>query len=755
MFAKIIVDIANSNVDRLFTYSIPNELDVRPGHRVLVPFGRGNKPTEGFVIEVCPEYETDFPVKPLIRTMEPYTCLLEDQLELAKWIQKAYHCTLCDALRLMIPAQLRGSRVKEKTVRTVRIAEGLDAEAFRASLLKKDGCPRSPKQLEVFDLLVKTGAPMEVSDLSAYIPNAAAAVSALIKKGCLTEEGFVTFRDPFGNKVERDIPPELTKAQKSAVEAISEGDEGSVFLLHGVTGSGKTEVYLNAISRVLEEGGGAIVLVPEISLTPQTTDRFRRRFGDTVAVMHSHLGVGERYDEWRRLRLGKARVVVGARSAVFAPVENLKLIVIDEEHEPSYRSESKPEYSADETAIRRVRLSHGKLVLGSATPQLISYLRAKQGAYKLLSLPERINGIPMPNVEIVDMRREFASGNNGIFSRSLSEKLKQTIENGDQAILFRNRRGYSHHGECRACGFVFTCPHCDVAMTYHKFDDSLRCHYCGYSVRVPQKCPSCGSRYIKYTGIGTQQVEEQLKELIPGVRCLRMDTDTTGGKTSHRDILDEFTAGNADVLIGTQMVAKGLDIPNVTLVGVVFADSSLFHSDFRSGERTFQLLTQVAGRAGRAMREGSDSQGRVVIQTNAPEHRAVRLAAVHDYKSFFDLEIRDRAHTLFPPFAVFARALFECADEKRAAELASEFSEAAEKTIAETLKPHDAMNELLFIGWGPAPIRKRDDLFRYSVIIKLARTKHTSLAVNALWKLSDSNRTDGFRGVEINPTDLL
>ncbi len=506
MFAKIIVDIANSNVDRLFTYSIPNELDVRPGHRVLVPFGRGNKPTEGFVIEVCPEYETDFPVKPLIRTMEPYTCLLEDQLELAKWIQKAYHCTLCDALRLMIPAQLRGSRVKEKTVRTVRIAEGLDAEAFRASLLKKDGCPKSPKQLEVFDLLVKTGAPMEVSDLSAYIPNAAAAVSALIKKGCLTEEGFVTFRDPFGNKVERDIPPELTKAQKSAVEAISEGDEGSVFLLHGVTGSGKTEVYLNAISRVLEEGGGAIVLVPEISLTPQTTDRFRRRFGDTVAVMHSHLGVGERYDEWRRLRLGKARVVVGARSAVFAPVENLKLIVIDEEHEPSYRSESKPEYSADETAIRRVRLSHGKLVLGSATPQLISYLRAKQGAYKLLSLPERINGIPMPNVEIVDMRREFASGNNGIFSRSLSEKLKQTIENGDQAILFLNRRGYSHHGECRACGFVFTCPHCDVAMTYHKFDDSLRCHYCGYSVRVPQKCPSCGSRYIKYTGIGTHQV---------------------------------------------------------------------------------------------------------------------------------------------------------------------------------------------------------------------------------------------------------
>lgn len=755
MFAKLIVDIANSNVDRLFTYSIPEELEVRPGHRVLVPFGRSNKPTEAFVIEVCPEYETDFGIKPIIRTMEPYTVMLEDQLELAKWISRAYHCTLCDALRLMIPAKLRGSRVKEKTIRTVRISEGVDVAEVKASLLKKDGTPRSPKQLEILDLLEKTGAPMSVPDLSAYIPNAAAAVSALIKKGYLTEEGFVTFRDPFVNKVERDVPPELTEAQSSALSAIENGGEGEVFLLHGVTGSGKTEVYLHAISRVLEQGGGAIVLVPEISLTPQTTDRFRRRFGDTVAVMHSHLSAGERYDEWRRLRLGKARVVVGARSAVFAPIENLKLIIIDEEHEPSYRSESRPEYSADEVAVRRARLAKGKLVLGSATPQLISFLRAKHGAYKLLSLPDRINGIPMPKVDIVDMRKEFASGNTGIFSRMLAEKLKETVAKGDQAILFLNRRGYSHHGECRSCGFVFACPHCDVAMTYHKFDNTLRCHYCGYSVRVPDKCPSCGSKFIKYTGVGTQQVEEQLKALIPDVRCLRMDTDTTGGKTSHRDILDEFTAGKADVLIGTQMVAKGLDIPNVTLVGVVFADSSLFHSDYRSSERTFQLLTQVAGRAGRAVREGSDSQGQVVIQTNAPDHRAVRLAAQHDYKTFFDLEIGDRAHTLFPPFSVFARALFECAEEKRAAELAADFSEQTGNKLTEALKPLNAENEILFIGWGPAPIRRREDLYRYSVIVKLARTKHTSAAINALWELSDSNRTEGFRGVDINPVDLL
>ncbi len=757
MFAKLIIDIANSGVDRLFTYRIPEELEVREGHRVLVPFGRGNKPVEAFVIEVCDEYDAGFEIKDIIRTMEPYTALLKDQLELAKWIARAYHCTLCDALRLMLPSQLRGSRVKEKTVRTVCVTDGLDVSAARNTLLKKDGTARSPRQLEVFDLLSRSGMPMSVDDIKAYVPSSAQAISTLIDKGYITEQGFVTFRSPFSGSVERDASPELTPAQKEALDAIDNGREGDVFLLHGVTGSGKTEVYLNAISRVLEEGGGAIVLVPEISLTPQTNDRFRRRFGDTVAVLHSHLSPGERYDEWRRLRLGKARVAIGARSAVFAPVEGLKLIIIDEEHEPSYRSESRPEYSTDEVAIRRVRLTGARLVLGSATPQLISYLRAKQGAYKLLSLPERINGIPMPEVDVIDMRNEFMSGNTGIFSKDLADKLIKCVREGEQAILFLNRRGYSYHGECRSCGFVFTCPHCDVAMTYHKFDGTLRCHYCGCSVKVPDKCPSCGSRYIKYSGIGTQQVEEQLKKLIPGVRCLRMDTDTTGGKTSHRDILEAFTKGEADVLIGTQMVAKGLDIPGVTLVGVVFADSSLFHSDYRSGERTFQLLTQVAGRAGRALKDGEVKKGKVVIQTNAPEHRAIRLSAEHDYKTFFELEINDRLRTLFPPFAVFARAQFECAEEKTAAEASERFASEAEKAILGALSSFgkDAENELLFLSYGPSPIRKRENLFRYSVMIKLARTKHTSAAITELWKLSDSFDPEGFRGVEINPNDLL
>ncbi len=755
MFARVIVDIANSNVDRLFTYRIPEELDVRTGHRVLVPFGRSNKPTEGFVTELTDVIEADFEIKSIIKTLEPYTALLPDQLELAKWIARAYDCTLCDALRLMLPAEMRGRRVKEKTVRTVAIPDGLDTESARGSLLNKDGTPRSLKQLEVFDLAVKIGAPVSVPDINAYIPSASSAVSALISKGLLAEQGRTEFRSPFINKVARDEPPVLTPAQKSAAEAVAEGRPGEVFLLFGVTGSGKTEVYLNAIQKVLEEGGGAIVLVPEISLTPQTTDRFRKRFGDTVAVMHSHLSAGERFDEWRRLRLGKARVVVGARSAVFAPIEDLRLIIIDEEHEPSYRSENKPCYSADEVAIRRIRLTGGRLVLGSATPQLVSYLRAKQGAYRLLELPERINGIPMPEVEIVDMRSEFMSGNNGIFSRSLSEKLRKCVENGEQAILFLNRRGYSYHGECRVCGHVFTCPNCDVALTYHKFDSTLRCHYCGHVQRVPKECPSCGSKFIKYSGIGTQQVEEQLKTLIPNVRCLRMDTDTTGGKTAHRDILDCFAGGGADVLIGTQMVAKGLDIKGVTLVGVVSADASLFHSDYRSGERTFQLLTQVAGRAGRAPVGGEIKKGMVVIQTNSPGHRAVRLAARHDYKAFFELEIKDRLRTLFPPFAVFARALFEMSEEKSAAAASDDFAVKAADALKKALLPLDAENEILFITAGPAPIRRREGLYRYSVIIKLVRAKNTSTAINALRQLADGVRMEGFRGLEINPNDLL
>lgn len=751
MFARVIVDISNTNVDKFFTYALPDEIKAAPGQRVLVPFGRGNRPTEGFIISLSEQEQTTHTIKPIIRTLEPYTVITDEQLKLAEWISTAYHCTRADSLRGMIPAKLRGSRVKEKTVRTLRLSPDADRSAFIASISAKDGSIKAPKQLEVYELLDHPEAEYSSADINAFIPGAASAIAALVKKGILIEAGRETYRNPFaGRDPAPTLPLDLLPAQAAALEAIGGAKPGETMLLHGVTGSGKTEVYMQAIARELECGRGAIVLVPEISLTPQTTDRFRSRFGNTVAVLHSHLSDGERFDEWRRIRFSKARVVIGARSAVFAPVEDLGLIIIDEEHEPSYQSELTPKYSAVEVARRRARITGAKLVLGSATPSLSSYYRAKRGRYKLIEMPDRINGENMPRVDIVDMRSEYLSGNNGIFSNLLKDAVAQTLERGEQAILFLNRRGYSSHVECRACGFVFTCNNCDVAMTYHKFDNVLRCHYCGASSFVPSKCPSCGSDFVKFSGMGTQQVEEQLHELFPGIRTLRMDTDTTGGKNAHRDILDSFTRGEAEVLIGTQMVAKGLDIPNVTLVGVVFADSTLFHSDYRSSERTFQLLTQVAGRAGRA-----NKVGRVVIQTNAPNHRAITLCTQHDYKGFYNLEIGDRLHTLFPPFSVFMRALFVSKSENEASEAAGRFSSGVTNAILSALSKHLAENELIFVMPGAAPIRKRDGEYRYAVIIKLARTAHTAEATEAVYAYAAENPEETCRGIEINPQDML
>lgn len=753
MFAKVIVDIANSNVNKPFTYSVPSDIEIKRGHRVLVPFGRSAKPIEGFVVDTAQEAAEGFDVKAIIKRLEPYTTILDDQLELAQWLCRAYHCRWIDALRLMIPAKLRGSRVKEKKIRTLRLAGTVDVEAIKAGMLKADMTPKAPKQYEILCLFNSHSIEFSAADINAFVPNAAPAINALIKKGILIEQGRVTFRSPLGaprRGGDTAPTPELTPAQKSALECINEVSSGECILLHGVTGSGKTEVYMHAIRHILDQGMGAIMLVPEISLTPQTTERFRQRFGDGIAVFHSRLSDGERYDEWRRIRFGKARVVIGARSAVFAPVENLGLIIIDEEHETSYQSEITPKYSAIETAMQRVKLTGARLVLGSATPSVTSYYRASLGRFKLVELPNRINGIAMPKVSVIDMREEFAAGNNGIFSHELVEALRNCIASGEQAILFLNRRGYSSHAECRSCGFVFTCPQCDVALTYHKFDNTLKCHYCGANFIMPKTCPKCGSTYLKYTGIGTQQVDEQLHRMIEGVRSLRMDTDTTAGKNSHHDILEAFSSGKADVLIGTQMIAKGLDIPNVTLVGVIHADSTLFYSDYRSCERTFQLLTQVAGRAGRAQKAG-----RVIIQTNVPSHRAIRLCTKHDYKTFYKYEISERLRTLFPPFSVFVKALFSSECEATAEKEAGEFSRTLSERITAQLDKTGSANELLLIVSGAAPMRRRNGEYRFAVIVKLLRSKHTAAVVDQIYAFADSCTLSTLKSVEINPQDML
>ncbi len=752
MFAQVIVDIAHSSVDRLFTYRA--EEDIARGQRVLVPFGAGNKTVEGFVLDVKDSYDGNIALKSIIRPMEPYTVLTPEQIRLAYWIKQSYNCLLVDALRLMIPAQLRGGRVKEKTIRTVKTNGDMDSKKVLDSLLKKDGTPRSPKQYEIYTLLAESAMEMSTGDICAFIPGAAAAIRALLQKGYIVEIGRETYRDPYaGRSITKTIPLPLSAQQQNALDAVITAMEGSggELLLHGVTGSGKTEVYMQAIAGALEMGGTAIVLVPEISLTPQAVDRFRGRFGNSVAVLHSRLSPGERYDEWRRIRLGRAKVVLGARSAVFAPLENIKLIVVDEEHEQSYSSEITPRYNAIEVARQRCKYSGGALLLGSATPSISSYLRAKKGKYTLLEMPERINGLPMPKVEIVDMRNEFAAGNTTIFSGPLHEALEGCFDRGEQAILFMNRRGYSTFVSCRGCGYVFKCDNCDVSMTYHKLENTMKCHYCGSVKPIPRVCPECGKPYLKYFGIGTQQVEEQLNEYFPGVTCLRMDADTTRTKDSHYGILSAFAKGEAQVLIGTQMVAKGLDMPGVSVVGVIAADASLHIPDYRSCERSFQLLTQVAGRAGRAA-----GNGRVIVQTYDPEHPAVVLASRHDYKGFFDYEIAMRRAALFPPYSLFVRILFASGDRAPLEQAADSFAQGLYQAVLNALKEQEADDrELLYMTCGDAPIKRKLGQYRMQIVLKLARTSHTSRVIETLYSYANDHRSEYFYSLELNPGDML
>lgn len=754
MYASVIVDIAHSNIDKAFSYEVPEDVNVVGGHRVLVPFGAGNRQTEGFVVSVSDKPPQDGTrLKSIIRTLEPYPVLLEDQIKLAKWIHKSYHCLFVDALRLMIPAQLRGGRVHEKTVRTVEINKAMTPDEIRAMLLTKSGKVRSRLQSEVVELLMRVGSEMSTADIQGFVPGSAGAIKALIDKGILTEHGRVVFRSPFRYEAKTEERPTLTSAQQHALDTICGGIEqgGGVFLLHGVTGSGKTEVYMSAISRAIEDGGSAIVLVPEISLTPQTVNRFRSRFGDNVAVLHSRLSSGERYDEWRRIRLGYVKVVVGARSALFAPTENLRAVIIDEEHEPSYQSEITPRYNSVEAAVKRCALTGATLVLGSATPSLFDYYRAKRGRFTLIEMPERISNIPMPRVEIADMRAEFMNGNTSIFSNALYDALNKCLKNGEQAILFVNRRGYSTFVSCRGCGYVFSCGECDVSMTYHKSENLLKCHYCGRSEPLGDVCPQCGKPYIKYFGIGTQQVEEQFAKYFPGYKSLRMDMDTTSVKNAHENILGAFERHEADVLIGTQMVAKGLDIPNVTLVGVIAADAMLHIPDFRSCERTFQLVTQVAGRAGR-----KEKQGTVIVQTYSPGHPAIQFASEHDYKGFYEYEIAQRRAALFPPYSIFIRALFCSSDEQSLEMISQRYEEGVREVIEEALRTHGGdVRELLLALASPAPVKKRQGLFRYQVLIKTVRTKNTSAVINAVYDYTDAHRCAELAALEVNPTDMF
>ncbi len=740
-YCDVIVDISAEALDRLFSYAIPDELTLQVGQRVLVPFGP--RKLEGYVLGFRDRVEMDpAKVRSVIRAIEPYAAILPELIELARWMKGRYHITLSEALRQMIPAQRRGERVREKTVRMARLM--IAEDEVDAAIAQRN---RAPKQQEIIRRL-RTG-PLPTSALGS-----SAALNQLEKQSIVAYEEAETLRTPYkAIDARRMTDPVLTEAQQTAVNAIicALDSGGSRFLLHGVTGSGKTEVYIGAIRHALSLGKTAIVLVPEIALTPQMVDWFRARFGGDAAVLHSRLSPGERYDEWRRLRLGDARVAIGARSCVFAPLENLGLIIVDEEHEHTYKSDRRPCYDAREIAQFRAEQAQGVLILGSATPSIPTYMKTTPGVrpdnkLALLELNERVLGRALPEVEVVDMRRELLRGNKSMFSAALQAALRGCLNDGHQAMLFLNRRGHSTFVSCRACGHVERCDDCDVALTYHQHEDLLRCHYCDAVRKPPQKCPQCGSPFIKYFGAGTQKVEEEVHKLFPDAAVLRMDMDTTRGKDKHEEILSAFRRGEAQILIGTQMIAKGLDFPNVTLVGVVAADMTLNLPDYRSVERTFQLVTQVAGRAGRA-----DAPGRVVVQTYDPDHFAIQLAAKQDYRAFYHQEARNRRRGLYPPYTLIARLLVKSGAEPDARAEAARL----ETTLRGYLEAEHLMGDVVQVRALEAPLKRIKGESRYMVFIKMYAKGATDQVMDYMEQLARAGSDLASVELEVNPTNFL
>ncbi len=601
---------------------------------------------------------------------------------------------------------------------------------------------KAPSQAAVIDLLAE-GEEYTVSDIENVVSSGRSAVEALVEKGLVAYKTMESLRNPFAESRAGTLAPaRLSPAQQRAVDTL-ENSESRVFLIHGVTGSGKTEVYMEAARRVMKKGKQVMILVPEIALTSQITDRFYRRFGGVVAVVHSALSMGERLDEWRRIKRGDAKIIVGARSAVFAPCDNLGLIIIDEEHEASYKSETTPRYHAKNIALMRGRLNDCKVVLASATPAVESYYLAEKGVYELIELTERFNHKPMPEVSIVDMRRELEEGNKSVLSRRLAVELSENLKNGEQSILLLNRRGYSTFVSCRSCGYVFTCPNCSVSMTYHLRGNSMVCHMCGHTSPPPRVCPVCGSDKVKDFGKGTQKAEAQIKEIFPNARVLRMDMDTTAGKNGHERIIESFRNMDADILLGTQMVAKGLDFSRVTLVGVLAADSALNMNDFRAGERAFTLITQVCGRAGRG-----EKPGRAVIQTYDPENSTLALAAKQDYKSFYREEIGYRKGFCYPPFCKIVNILFTSSVQKEAFDAAAAGLKILKKAADEGLR-------IMIFGGGEAPVAKIQNRFRCRVWIKTGSIKEVLPVLNKLHRLGrGKSGSDLSVTVDINPNNM-
>lgn len=695
MIAKVIVDVAHSEVDRVFDYiSIDG---VNEGDRVLVPFGR--QTIEGFVVGFSSASDLPYEkLKAIVKRLDDFSALSEETLKLAEFLRDTYHVPFALALRQFIPSELRGGKVKEKTVLIVTLSD-IPIEEMISSLKKS-----ATAQIGIIETLAKTKR-TGYTELSEKFGSSA--IRTLEKRGFLTVTEEKSGRTPYTSLENSAKDVKLTPEQARAVYGIENTDKRTS-LLFGVTGSGKTEVYLKLISDTLKKGKTAIMLVPEISLTPQMLRQLRARFQGEVSILHSKLSAGEKFDEWLRLKRGEAKIAIGARSAIFAPLDNLGLIVIDEEHDGSYEAENSPRYKTIEVAEERARLSGAKIVLGSATPSVESYDKAIGGEYYLAEMKTRINGKNLPEFIVADMRQEIRRGNESIFSSDLKSEIEDCLKQGNQAIIFFNRRGYSRQVLCRDCGNVIRCENCDVALNYHKDQGVLKCHFCNATYKMPSACPECGSINLSYNGIGTQKVVDEIKRLFPSARLLRMDNDTTSGKEGHFKILKDFAEKKADILVGTQMVAKGHDFPAVTLVGILDADMSLYFSDYRSGERTYQLITQVAGRSGRA-----DKKGKVVLQTYNPDNEVLRFAINYDYVGFFEREKAVRKSTNFPPYSLVLRIMVEADDDKNA-------MEGLKEVYFRVKEVYDReRDKFTFFNKMKCPVKRIKNKYRYEILMRI------------------------------------
>ena len=768
MIARVTLEIA---LRKEFDYAIPPELATRVdvGSRVQVPFGP--RKVLGVVTAVAEE-SAHARLKPILQVIGAQTLVTPKVLQLARWIADYYCCAPEIALKSVLPEAVRQEEA------------GWRERLFVRALPVNGEFPKLPKrQLEVWHI-IEERREIPLTELLALAETTTSTVRRLEDRGLVALTNEISERDPYAQEhILPSQPLVLNARQAEALKRIMTAMEGgederssrengrrkpsATFLLHGVTGSGKTEIYLQAIAHTLEQGKGAIVLVPEISLTPQTVERFKARFSSgklqtLVAVLHSHLSAGERHDEWHKIRQGRARIVIGARSAIFAPVGPLGLVIVDEEHEHTYKQEEAPRYHARDVAIVRAQMEGAVVVLGSATPSLESYHNCKQGKYTLLELPERVDDQKLPYVRVVDMR-QAARGGKGppIFSPQLKEAITQRLERGEQTILFLNRRGYSTALECTQCGYVANCPNCSLTLTYHRPEQKLRCHLCGYLEPVPAVCPNekCRNPQIRYSGLGTQKVEDVLGKLFPQARVKRMDADVMKRKEDYRKVLGDFRAGKIDILLGTQMIAKGLHFPNVTLVGIIFADMALHQPDFRAGERTFQLLTQVAGRAGRGEVEGD-----VFVQAFTPFHPAIQFARRHDFVGFYEQEIEFREQLKYPPAARVALLTLKGRNEEKvkfsAAHVRRELDQlvvgknerdksekragasptaSGEKTplLPFSASPQPAtatagFRDLIIAGPAPAPLLRAETFYRYQLMLRTRAMSRLSRALTLI-----------------------